>query len=132
MIVFYHRTAATAHVFLCGLALYNDLSNMETYFWLYTLYIIFASICEILRVASFVGFSKWKRYSWYCFMALLGVNTGFILICMIIMLSYAPGEAGTTIGQLIGFLIYAIPTAIYYKKRKRLFFDTYIQMKTAM
>lgn len=100
---------------------WDEFSGLYEWNFLYLYDYIFYVVDIVLIVCCFVGFCKWAPYGWYCMMAHLSLFCldnfiGFALYVVIAKDMYP------AIGRLLGTLLTAIPIAIYYWKRRPLFF----------
>lgn len=108
-----------------ALAAYNNLTFLSygTELFIYSLLdFIFTFVLTILCCVTFWGLRKWKAYSWYSIYALISTLS---IYSMLIIFLYA-GIGITDFAEFvepIGKIIFSIIIAIYYWKRKGLFFD---------
>ena len=103
-------------------AMISEISKMTSFNWVYAVEIGYFILSITLMLLCFIGFFSWKSYAWYGLMTYLYAGVAFSLFACIIYAYYTPDHIGTSIGQLLGMLIYVLPVSIYYKKRRPLFF----------
>ncbi len=130
-----------------------DLSNMGIFFWPVIINVIFLVVYSILLFYASVGLWKWKSYGpkaviFYQFLTIIQIVYMIVLVRMnplfinVILDSYEVNEMFDTTHTLmmiyIGIFVFVslfyaiimICTIFYYKKRKLLFDDYYIQPQT--
>lgn len=78
-------------------------------------------IILILDIACLVGFTRWRTYAWYCYIAVRIVNVVYGAIVLNLCFLYFPTQIATALGQLLGTILIGALTCIYYVKRKPLF-----------
>jgi hypothetical protein len=97
-------------------------SNITDYNWLYIIDLIYFITSIALMLAAFIGFLKWRSFGLKSFFLNLLVQLAYCLVSIIIYAAYGlASQISTTVGSLLGVLIYTILLRIYYKKRKLLF-----------
>lgn len=82
----------------------------------------------VLMVASFVGFFKFKKYSWYTTLSFLSLMLVLETLMLVYLSSIGAFEA-SDIGALLGKISINVPSFIYYYKRRPLFFDDINKVK---
>ena len=102
--------------------LVEEISGMVFFNWIYAIEIGFFLANLSLTLLCFVGFFKWKSYAWRSVMILLPTTVANNIFIVIVYALFLPSQIGTSIGRLVGVIIYAILVGIYYKKRRPLFF----------
>lgn len=76
----------------------------------------------LLSLALFVGFFGWQKYSYYTVMAWIALQFVTGLLPVALYARYAPAVFSEFLISLVFYLIWSIPSVIYYRKRKGLFF----------
>lgn len=89
--------------------------------WLFSSTALFDVVYLALAITALVGLSKWARYGYYAYLSMLALGIVMVLVLTIAYLISAPEEASEVETQLIVNVIYAIPTIIYYRRRRLLF-----------
>ena len=110
--------------FLALVRLCNAFYNMDFNYGAFGIIEILFYMAVIgLAAACFIGFFRWKSYSWYCVILLYFINVVYsayvTVICVISHLTQS-----TIVGaQLVVGLIFFVLIGIYYIKRRPLFFQ---------
>lgn len=107
----------------------SEFSTIEQWSWLYYVDFVHYIAALLLVITSFSGFFKWKSYAWYALLTYLGLQVGYCLLSVLVYASYHSEFIFYPISQLAAMLIYAIPVAIYYLKRRLLFFPEKIPLE---
>lgn len=108
-----------------ALATYNNLTllSYRTELFIYNLLdFIFTFALTILCCVTFWGLRKWKTYSWYTIYALISTLSlySILVICLYAGLGIADFSEYV---EPLGKIVFSIIIAIYYWKRKGLFFN---------
>lgn len=99
------------------------LSEIEFFSWIYVIDLLYYFLHISLLVICEIGFAKWKSYGWYGINVFVSTQVCYCVYSIVIYSIYLPNEVSTAVGHLIAALMYAVPVAIYYRKRKTLFFQ---------
>ena len=97
------------------------ITTMDNLFYLID--IAFMLVQTACCAAAFVGFFRWKSYAWYAVMINLACIVVYEIIGLIVTV-FSAGDVAYSIGSVIGSTAVSILIAVYYNKRKPLFFGT--------
>jgi hypothetical protein len=120
---FFRYVSLPLGFFILLIRMISEISEITFFDWFYAVDIGYYVIALTLMLVCFVGFFKWKSYAWYGVMIYLCIGTAYNMYGVAIYAIYIPDQIVAVVGQVCGYLAYAIMVSIYYRKRRPLFFS---------
>lgn len=119
---FYHYICIPLAFIKGLLSLFTTIQSIISFNFMYAVDIISLVLCVVLSAIVFLEFYSFSSKGWYALMAYLVVKTLYDVICMVFFAIYAPDIFVDRLITSITTALLSALIALYYYKRKPLFF----------